>query len=222
METFSALLALCVGDSLVTSEFPAQRPVTWSFDVFLDLCLNKQLSKLSKHRWFETLSCSLWRHRNEYVYTISLTTKHSTELFQTLSMHSLSQHSCTTKHSLMIPTSSNNCHFIQYNMLRFNSLRPSDTYKMDHTVNWIISYYFRYSLVVCSVPNHYLNKCRLFVNWNFVNNYHAVKFGSKYRNFHAFCNLKLPSAKCQPFCLMFISYFAYKWLYNATHYLFGT
>ena len=35
METFSALLALCAGNSPVTGEFPAQRPVTQSFDVFL-------------------------------------------------------------------------------------------------------------------------------------------------------------------------------------------
>ena len=35
METFSALLALCVENSPVTGEFPSQRPVTWSFDVFL-------------------------------------------------------------------------------------------------------------------------------------------------------------------------------------------
>ena len=47
METFSALLALCVVNSPVTGEFPAQRPVTQSFDVFFDLCLNKQLSKQS-------------------------------------------------------------------------------------------------------------------------------------------------------------------------------
>ena len=43
METFSALLALCAGNSPVTGEFPAQRPVTRSFDVFFDLRLNKQL-----------------------------------------------------------------------------------------------------------------------------------------------------------------------------------
>ena len=42
METFSALLALCAGNSLVTGEFPAQRPVTRSFDVFFDLRLNKR------------------------------------------------------------------------------------------------------------------------------------------------------------------------------------
>ena len=38
METFSTLLALCEGNSPVTGEFPSQRPVTWSFDVFFDLC----------------------------------------------------------------------------------------------------------------------------------------------------------------------------------------
>ena len=41
MKTFSALLALCAGNLPVTGEFPAQRPVTRSFDVFFDLRLNK-------------------------------------------------------------------------------------------------------------------------------------------------------------------------------------
>ena len=40
METFSALLAICAGNSPVIGEFPAQRPVTRSFDVFFDLRLN--------------------------------------------------------------------------------------------------------------------------------------------------------------------------------------
>ena len=39
METFSALLAICAGNSPVPGEFPAQRPVTRSFDVFFDLRL---------------------------------------------------------------------------------------------------------------------------------------------------------------------------------------
>ena len=38
LETFCTLLALCAGNSLVTSEFPSQRPVTWSFDVFFIIC----------------------------------------------------------------------------------------------------------------------------------------------------------------------------------------
>ena len=44
METFSALLAICVGNSPVPGKFPAQMPVTRSFDVFFDLRLNKRLS----------------------------------------------------------------------------------------------------------------------------------------------------------------------------------
>ena len=35
METFPALLAICVGNSPFTDEFPAQRSVTQSFDVFV-------------------------------------------------------------------------------------------------------------------------------------------------------------------------------------------
>ena len=45
METFSMLLTICVGNSSVIGEFPAQSPVTRSFDVFFDLRLNKRLSK---------------------------------------------------------------------------------------------------------------------------------------------------------------------------------
>ena len=45
MESFSVLLAICAGNTPVTGELPAQRPVTRSFDVFFDLRLNKRLSK---------------------------------------------------------------------------------------------------------------------------------------------------------------------------------
>ena len=62
METFFALLALCVGNFPVTGEFPAQRAVTRRFDVFFDLRLNKRLSKQSWGWWFETPSPTLWRH----------------------------------------------------------------------------------------------------------------------------------------------------------------
>ena len=64
MGTLSALLAICAGNSPVPGEFPAQRPVTRSFGVFFDLCLNKRLSKQSWGWWFETLSRPLWRHCN--------------------------------------------------------------------------------------------------------------------------------------------------------------
>ena len=66
MEAFSALLAICAGNSPVTGEFPSQRPVTRSFDIFCDLRLNKRLSKQSWGWWFETPSRPLWCHCNDY------------------------------------------------------------------------------------------------------------------------------------------------------------
>ena len=75
METFSALLAICAGNSSVSGEFPAQRPVTRSFDVSLICPLNKRLSKHSWSWWFETLSRLFWRHRNdENIHTHSIRT----------------------------------------------------------------------------------------------------------------------------------------------------
>ena len=41
------------GEFVVTGEFPSQKPVTRSFDVFFDLHLNKRLRKQSRRRWFE-------------------------------------------------------------------------------------------------------------------------------------------------------------------------
>ena len=64
METFSALLAICAGNSPISGEFPAQRPVTRSVDIIFDVRLNKQLSKQLWGWWFETQSGSLWRHCN--------------------------------------------------------------------------------------------------------------------------------------------------------------
>ena len=62
METFSSLLAICAGNSSVTGEFPARRPVTRWFDDLFDLCLNIRLSKQWRSWWFETPSHPLWRH----------------------------------------------------------------------------------------------------------------------------------------------------------------
>ena len=56
METFSVLLAFCAGNSPDPGEFPSQRPVAWSFDVFL-ICAwingwvnNGEASDLRRHR----------------------------------------------------------------------------------------------------------------------------------------------------------------------------
>ena len=82
METFSVLFAICVGNSPVPDEFPAQRPVTHSFDVFFDLRLNKRLNKQSWGWWFETLSHPLLRHCNEPTYCCLMTPYGFTKLGQ--------------------------------------------------------------------------------------------------------------------------------------------
>ena len=64
METFSALLAICAGNSPVTGEFPPQRPMTRSFDVSFDPRMNKRLSKQSWGQWFEKPLRSISRHCN--------------------------------------------------------------------------------------------------------------------------------------------------------------
>ena len=43
---------------------PLTKSMTWSFNVFFVLHLNKCLRKQTRRRWFETQSCSLWRHCN--------------------------------------------------------------------------------------------------------------------------------------------------------------
>ena len=65
METRSALLVICAGNSPVPGEFTAQWPVTRSFDVFFDLHPNKPPSKQSWGWWLETPSRPLWRYCNE-------------------------------------------------------------------------------------------------------------------------------------------------------------
>ena len=61
---FRVTRPLC-GEFTGPGEFPTQRPVTRSFDVFFDLRLNKGLSKQPRGWWFETQSWSLWRHCND-------------------------------------------------------------------------------------------------------------------------------------------------------------
>ena len=86
---FSALLAICAENSPVPGEFPTQRPVTRSFDVFFGLHPNKRLSKQWWGWWFETLSRQLWRHcivSPCYISTLR------TVFFHDIIYHSLHKH----------------------------------------------------------------------------------------------------------------------------------
>ena len=65
---FRATSHLC-GEFTGSGDFPTQRPVTRSFDVFFDLCLNKRLNKQPWGWWFETPSWSLWRQCNAQFFS---------------------------------------------------------------------------------------------------------------------------------------------------------
>ena len=65
METASALPAFCTGNSPVPGEFLSQRSVMQTFGVFLDLRLNKRLTKQSWGWLFEMPSRSIWCHWND-------------------------------------------------------------------------------------------------------------------------------------------------------------
>ena len=65
METFSALLAISCREFTGCRWIPFTKASNEEPCCFFDLRLNKRLSKQSRHRWFETPSCSLWRHFND-------------------------------------------------------------------------------------------------------------------------------------------------------------
>ena len=85
METFSALLAICVGNSPVTSEFPAQGPVMRSFGVFFDLrldngCVNNGDAGDLRH------------HRAHYDVTVMSTSAYENWPWSALSQVAVSNH----------------------------------------------------------------------------------------------------------------------------------
>ena len=70
METFSALLVFCAGNSPVTGEFPTQRPVTRSFGVFFDLrwingwVNNREAGDFRPHRDYYDVTVMMFLHTN--------------------------------------------------------------------------------------------------------------------------------------------------------------
>ena len=104
LETFSALLAICAGNSPVTGEFHAQRPVTRSFDVFFDLSLNARMSKQSRGWWYGTPSRPLWRHCNDTMEQSTLLT------CQRVSMLCSHGFQCNVCNSWPAKLVSDNCH----------------------------------------------------------------------------------------------------------------
>ena len=108
METFPALKAICAENSPVSGEFPTQRPVTRSFDVFFDLRPNEPLCKHSWGWWLETQSSPLWRHSNDVMN--SRQGCHTTLVFSEIS--SVRLRICGPKIMVTSIVSNNRIHFI--------------------------------------------------------------------------------------------------------------
>ena len=76
METFSAQLAICAGNSLVPGEFHTQRSVTRNFDIFFDLRLNNswvnngEAGELRRYRAHYDVTVMVFSMR-QYVRTIA-------------------------------------------------------------------------------------------------------------------------------------------------------
>ena len=68
MQTFSALLALCVGNSPVTSELPSQKPVKRCFDFFY--------LRLVKNGWLNNRKAGDLRRHCSHYDVIVMYTKH--------------------------------------------------------------------------------------------------------------------------------------------------
>ena len=64
METFSALLALCALNSPVAGEFPSQRPVTRSFQIFYDRQVNnREAGDLRRYRAHYDVIVMIFQYR---------------------------------------------------------------------------------------------------------------------------------------------------------------
>ena len=124
---------LC-GEFTGPGEFPTQRPVTRSFDVFFDLRLNKRLSKQPWGWWSETPSSSLWRHRNGFWTDVTLSIP-----FLIWNLNKIFR-----KQKWIVS-------------FGLNSLRHSLAIWRHRTWSTLVQ-----AMVCClTVPNHYLNQCWL-------------------------------------------------------------
>ena len=169
METFSAWLAICAGNSPVTGEFPAQRPVTRNFDVFFDLLLNKRLSKQWWGWWFEMPSCPLWHHCNA-VLNLFVLQSCSTVLWPSswLPSHWLpySLLSTTSSKSDWMPTSLSPSNVDLW--LSGDKILVSIIHLGLVTPNYIIDlcqHWFRYWLVVDKTSPELMLTCSLLDSW---------------------------------------------------------
>ena len=150
---------LC-GEFTGPGEYPSQRPVTRSFDVYFDLRLNKRLSKQSWGWWFETPLWSIWRQCNGNAFRITVPLSPVDSLYKGPVMRSFD-----VSHNKML-----NKHFID--LWSWTPWRSCDVTVMH---GQIIAGSYHHTLLYCnfvSVPVCWFNKAPLsvlvpIITWHF-------------------------------------------------------
>ena len=159
---FSLIMLICVwNNSWVNNgdagDFPSQRPVTRSFDVFFDLHLNKKLSKQSIRWWFETLLRPLWRHCNG---SVGVLVGHLADIISYCAVcykHFISQLVCfvtdctivsqllMTTVTLLLPSSR-----IMRHCLWCLGIRILFLYRSEASIEWLLYFYLALFSTCCN------------------------------------------------------------------------
>ena len=154
METFSALLAFCAGNSPVTGEFPTQRPVTRSFDVFFDLRLNTRLGKQCWGWWFETPSRPSWRHSNVHFRSNNWFPMIWHRNKWDFITHFLITVDCISFENILTISLSNSVDIAPFQNRAICVTISNKHCNRDHTD-------FTWNCITNCAPSHYLNQCWL-------------------------------------------------------------
>ena len=150
MEAFSALLALCAGNSPVPGEFPWQRPVTWIFDVFFDPRPNKRLSKQSWGWWLETLSRPLWRHCNDN--DVAWASGCLKSLATRFLLNSLFNHQMKHQSFVLLPFVKGNCQWQVVHSERASYAESASISWRHHKHDWTHDAIAKYLYIPSAVP----------------------------------------------------------------------
>ena len=181
METFSALLAICAGNSQVTSEFHSQRPVTRSFGVFFDLRLN--------NGWISNREAGdLRRHHTHYDVTIIHWVMYPTYEFNAMEWFGLSQWEKTLSQwetTLQCNMSSHwLCPYLEWSQQIINNYAIELTISEYSSFNKMRVWKWTYVKIYCMIMHHIFEICckgrHLWKAANILYSYHPLEVNSEF------------------------------------------
>ena len=166
METFSALLALCAGNSPVPVNSPHKGQWRGALMFFFYLRLNKRLSKQPWGWWFETPSWSLWRQCNDTSYFLIW------DKLWCVYCEYLGKYWAVPRHqSAVMETHMPGCQvllsfslFKHYLLLKLHFCYWNFGQTTEIRLNFLVVSARKY-WNVCRIMQNYLNYCNLLLKW---------------------------------------------------------